>query len=125
MALQSSLHCGQEGAAPEGWESLYYADKQPAPTVVARGRAPLPARLVTIVGPADSGIVIADVGQAGSEKPLRVAGIIDRALAEEIVRLSSGLIAVSSLAGRAAVLRADLHAGMFGSCFFGGETSPR
>lgn len=40
---------GQIDPRPEGWESLYYADRQPAPTIVIRGEAPLPLKLTTTI----------------------------------------------------------------------------
>jgi Heparinase II/III-like protein/Heparinase II/III N-terminus len=86
------LFCGSHGAQPEGWESLYYAERVPVPTLVTRARAALPARLVTLVCPAGSGLGIADVGQPGSQKPVRIAGIGDAGLEQEIARLSGGTI---------------------------------
>lgn len=44
------LLAGQQ-PPPEGWESLYYGRKTPAPTLLCRGRSPLPLRLTTWVGP--------------------------------------------------------------------------
>ncbi|HEY1598580.1 MAG TPA: alginate lyase family protein [Pirellulales bacterium] len=86
------LYRGEEGAAPEGWESLYYADKQPVPTIVTRGQASLPVRMVTVVGPAGAGITVPSLDEPAGENPVRVTGISDRALASEVARLSGGLV---------------------------------
>jgi len=51
--IESRLLSGQEGPPPEGWESLYYGQKTPAPTIVAAGAGILPARLITLIGPAE------------------------------------------------------------------------
>jgi len=42
---------GEEGLEPEGWESLYYGRKQPAPTLVARCVTELPMTAITVVEP--------------------------------------------------------------------------
>lgn len=44
--FSADLVVGQDDPI-EGWESLYYAEKQPAPTVVVRGRVSLPVELTT------------------------------------------------------------------------------
>ena len=41
-----------EGDRPEGWESLYYGEKQPVPVLVSRGEAALLVHLVTVIAPA-------------------------------------------------------------------------
>jgi hypothetical protein len=43
---------GQE-APPEGWESRYYNERTPAPTIVVRSERELPCSFVTICGPAE------------------------------------------------------------------------
>ncbi len=50
-ALRAELLRGQESPRPEGWESLYYADRQAVPVVRLSGRASLPLRLATCVAP--------------------------------------------------------------------------
>jgi hypothetical protein len=47
---ECQLVAGKENP-PEGWESLYYAVKTPAPTLLCRGRADLPIRWITWIGP--------------------------------------------------------------------------
>lgn len=42
---------GQELPRPEGWESRYYAEKSPVPTIVAVVEVALPATFVTLLGP--------------------------------------------------------------------------
>ena len=39
-------------AAPEGWESRYYAERTPSPTIVVRAAGKLPRRIVTLIAPA-------------------------------------------------------------------------
>ncbi|MDD4891574.1 MAG: alginate lyase family protein, partial [Phycisphaerae bacterium] len=46
--FEATLNSGQEDPI-EGWESLYYGEKQPAPTLAIRGRPALPATLKTTV----------------------------------------------------------------------------
>lgn len=41
------LVCGQTEPTPEGWESRYYADRQPTPTIIVRGVAQLPLTIAT------------------------------------------------------------------------------
>ncbi|MCG3178510.1 MAG: hypothetical protein BIFFINMI_00838 [Phycisphaerae bacterium] len=48
---EGRLLAGQESPGPEGWESLYYGRKQPAPTVVLAESADLPRRYVTVIAP--------------------------------------------------------------------------
>ncbi|HVU88692.1 MAG TPA: alginate lyase family protein [Pirellulales bacterium] len=72
---------GVEGTRPEGWESLYYAERVPVPTLVTRGTATLPARLVTVVGPADAGIRLAKGAALNANGKLRLAGVATRELA--------------------------------------------
>lgn len=54
IAIQAPWKCrlvsGQE-SPPEGWESLYYGRKVPAPTIICQGRSSLPVRLTTWIGP--------------------------------------------------------------------------
>lgn len=44
-------HCaeGEAGDQPEGWESLYYQEKQPVPTLIAHCRSALPLRIVSFI----------------------------------------------------------------------------
>lgn len=66
-----ALACGVASPAPEGWESLYYAEKTPAPTLIARLHASLPVRFLTLIAPSAAGLRISAVDHAGS---LLVAG---------------------------------------------------
>ncbi len=63
---EASLARGVEGSRPEGWESLYYAEKTPVPTIVVRVDAPLPLRFLTIAGPAEL-VRTASGGPTGQE----------------------------------------------------------
>ena len=85
-------YCGQEGDRPEGWESLYYAERMPVPTLVTRGRCELPVRLVTLVGPADNELRVTDIGQPDGRAPVRIAGIGDAGLARRCAPFSEGMI---------------------------------
>ena len=42
-----ALLAGHESPRPEGWESLYYADRQPAPTIVVGGKTALSVKFET------------------------------------------------------------------------------
>lgn len=90
--FSTQLLRGQEEPAPEGWESLYYGEKQPVPVLRVSGRVELPARLVTLVTPVDSGVT-AQTGAAGTPAdPLRLAGLSDPELAAQINSLSGGRV---------------------------------
>ncbi|MBI2824143.1 MAG: alginate lyase family protein [Planctomycetia bacterium] len=91
-AFATRHHGGQAEPQPEGWQSRYYAEREAVPTLVTRGWAEAPLRLVTVVGPAEAGIECAAAGDAAGA-PLAITGIADRALAAEIERLSSRKIA--------------------------------
>lgn len=47
--MSVALLSGQEEPRPEGWESLYYADRQPAPTIVVSGKVELPIEIKTTI----------------------------------------------------------------------------
>lgn len=47
--LSVALVSGQTEPRPEGWESLYYADRQAVPTIVVQGQTALPWSLETAV----------------------------------------------------------------------------
>jgi hypothetical protein len=86
---------GVEGDQAEGWESEYYAERVPVPTLVARGNGTLPVRLVTIVGPTGQGLRLAEGSRPVVNGRLSIAGVADRGLAEEIARLSQGAVVAS------------------------------
>ncbi len=91
QSTDKRLLCGQETPTPEGWESLYYAEKQPVPTIVARCRAELPVRLVTVIGPVEEsiGINLPSIDRAGVQ-PLLVTGISEASLANSLHKASYG-----------------------------------
>jgi hypothetical protein len=67
-----ALERGRETPQPEGWESLYYNVREASPTIVVRGEADLPLRLVTVVDPAASPRVeVALLGDPGSVVTLK------------------------------------------------------
>ncbi len=49
VGFDGELVRGVEAPAPEGWESLYYAEKTPLPVFRVRGRAEAGARFVTVI----------------------------------------------------------------------------
>jgi hypothetical protein len=75
VGLATEMCRGAEGARPEGWESLYYAERTAVPTLVTRGKVTLPVRLVTIVGPIDAGIRLAKGALPSPNAPLRLVGL--------------------------------------------------
>jgi len=54
-AIECRLAAAEESPAVEGWESLYYGQKTPAPTVIVRASAGGNLRLVTLAGPGTPG----------------------------------------------------------------------
>jgi len=94
QSFTTKLLRGVEGARPEGWESLYYAERKPVPTLLAEGKSALPVRLVTLIGPVDEGLGLVDAGDPATGVPLRLSGVADRELAAEIERLSRGALSV-------------------------------
>ena len=67
---------GVEGPRPEGWESLYYNEKTPAPTIHAAARVALPLRFVTECGPRTAGALVAS--DAISAAPASLGVIVSR-----------------------------------------------
>ena len=86
----AELVCGRDLPEPEGWESLYYAEKQPVPTLVARGQTALPIRLVTLVNFPGTHIMVAEIGAAGTGRPVVLEGLGDGNLAAAIAQVSNG-----------------------------------
>ncbi len=83
--LRTELLRGQESPEPEGWESLYYADRQPVPVVRVRGRAALPLRLATCIAPA-SGPRLSKQERLTPAEPIVLANL-PAALADSLVSL--------------------------------------
>ena len=48
-SMRVELISGQVEPRIEGWESLYYADRQPVPTIVVAGEVELPLKLKTTI----------------------------------------------------------------------------
>jgi len=90
--FSADLLCGQEQPTPEGWESLYYAEKQPAPTIRVRGSAALPIRLVTVVTPHSGEIAPVAGPPAQATEPLGLRGVHDAALRAAIQAATAGRI---------------------------------
>jgi len=88
---------GQAGEHAEGWESLYYAEKEPAPTIVTRGRASLPIRLVTVISPSDSHVRVLESGSP--DDPVVLANRAGGDMASLLKSLSCVRFAVREMHG--------------------------
>ncbi len=92
--MHAEIATGRESPSPEGWESLYYGEKQPVPVLLARGRMNVPLRLLTVIGPKDEAARLTDVKQFDptSDTPLILTNPNDPALAQTIRQISDGTI---------------------------------
>lgn len=75
QGLEAALLRGQVQPEPEGWESLYYAEKTPTPVVRLRGRVRLPHRFVSLIACGPPRVRLAD--DAGVEPQRELALWID------------------------------------------------
>jgi len=88
--LNLRLVMGETVGRPEGWESLYYGEMEPVPTLIARGSVTLPVRLVTVVGPTGAApSLVAGDRTFEPDAPLHLAGI---EYPSDVARLSCGKI---------------------------------
>jgi hypothetical protein len=85
---------GAETPEVEGWESLYYAEKTPVPTLIVRGHVDLPLSLATVVG-STRGISIQSLDSANAPAPLILKGQWSEDTAHEVSRVTSGRITLS------------------------------
>lgn len=67
--IDAQLVAGGESPMPEGWTSEYYAEKKPAPTILAEISQSLPTRLVTIWNPGGQGEVGLTVDKDAFNRP--------------------------------------------------------
>lgn len=88
----AQLLCGQEKPAPEGWESLYYAQRQPVPVIRISGRTALPVRLVTTVMPSDMAESPRVISVGTPQTPLLLNGISDTELGRQTTTVSGGRV---------------------------------
>lgn len=89
--LHVELLSGRERPTPEGWESLYYGLRTPADTVIVRGRAALPATVVTLIGPAEAGWAVSGTS-VETLSAVGVSGPGDEELIQNISRISGGRV---------------------------------
>ena len=89
-AFSTAILRGQEEPIPEGWESLYYAERRPVPVICVTGRPALPVRLLTIITVAadQPRLIITDPGDPSSA--VRCSGLDHAVLAEQVNLLSNG-----------------------------------
>lgn len=88
VELGATLLRGQETPTPEGWESLYYAERTPTPSIVTSGRACLPMRIATLVTVGLSTAHVADRG--APDRQFTIAGIDDSDLESCLADVSGG-----------------------------------
>jgi len=91
-SMNHALVKGQEAPAIEGWESLYYCQKKPTPTLVIKGNTSLPVCMTTTVSPADEGIEIKTPSFKDPKSAIVLSGVSDSELAECVSRLSRGRV---------------------------------
>jgi len=84
--------CGQESPSPEGWESVYYAEKTAAPTVLFTGPVTLPVSLLTIAGPAGTLPKLVSMDTSNPEAPVLITCPDGEELAETIGRVTAGRV---------------------------------
>jgi asparagine synthase (glutamine-hydrolysing) len=96
VLVPESMNCtllkGQEYPAIEGWESLYYCQKTPAPTLVIKGNISLPIRMVTIVSVDEQDIEIDDFDFKDTGAAVILKAIKGSRIANSISDLSKGKI---------------------------------
>ncbi len=97
ISVQASVPCvpqwveGSAGGRAEGWESRYYAEKQPVPTLRASVRGELPIRFVTAIG--DEHEVARVVAVSLPPEPVQVARCDP--FASAIEQVTAGRVAVA------------------------------
>ena len=89
-AMNLSLLRGEETPVFEGWESLYYGEKTPAPTIIHQGQVSLPVCMLTIISLAGQNIGVNNFNGSDPEIPVVLNGSIDKETAGKINRLSEG-----------------------------------
>ncbi len=90
--FSAELLRGEERPEPEGWESLYYAERAPVPVLRVAGRTALPVRLVTVVAPADQFEQVELATTGSPTTPLTLSGINDSELAALLAEVSGGRV---------------------------------
>jgi hypothetical protein len=95
--FESHLLRGVEHPEPEGWESLYYAERCAVPVLRVSRQTALPVRLVTIAALADGVEKNLAVVPGTPATPLEVRGISAPDLAELIAEVSGGKVRFAEL----------------------------
>jgi hypothetical protein len=96
--MRVELVRGRAEPTPEGWESLYYAEKRPVPTIRLRAERAAPVRLVTLVSPGKRELAVSDPETLRPDAPLRLRGIEDIAVAPDLRALTAGRIGAAQSA---------------------------
>jgi len=89
-SMSCNLVKGQENLAIEGWESLYYGDKTPSPTLIIKGHILLPVCMATIFSPAELDITVNAFNFNDPTAEIVLSGIGDIKIAECISQMSDG-----------------------------------
>lgn len=87
----------RESPTPMGWESLHYAQRTAAPTLVVRGASPLPARIVTVIGVGEGAPQVVDEVDPGGALHLAMVG--GTGLAAAVAQVSARRVRVVAGSG--------------------------
>ena len=91
-SMGTTLSQGQETPTIEGWESLYYCQKKPTPTLVIKGNTLLPICMATIISPVKQDIKVNTFNFREPKAAVAIHGVNDNQLVECVSRLSRGRI---------------------------------
>lgn len=89
--FETALLRGQETPRPEGWESVYYAERTPRPVLRVSGRGSR-LRLISTFGRADETSAAYDLRIGGPDDPLGIRNPVDASLLSAIERCAGGRI---------------------------------
>lgn len=90
---EASLVRGQCDPRPEGWESLYYAEKTAVPSLIARVTGELPLRFITVCSLGDRPLLSLTQGNAiRASKPARLMAAVEPEMAQAVAALTSGKV---------------------------------
>ena len=84
------LTSGEASPVPEGWQSLYYGEKTPSPTLLAAGRIALPVSVLTIVDFDNRPITVSGFDPGNPEKPIVLSGLDDPEIRSSLSDLTGG-----------------------------------
>ncbi|MBN1512511.1 MAG: alginate lyase family protein [Phycisphaerae bacterium] len=91
QGFEAELLSGRESPRPEGWESVYYAEKLPQ-TVVRVSGCGTRVRLASWIDSADNEITVDDFSIDGPGSPIQIRRRIDASLAAAIEQCTGGRI---------------------------------